>query len=161
MKTLMLVRHAKSSWEHDVDDIKRPLNSRGTEDAPLVANDFKTFGFQPDAIYSSPATRALTTCKLFMDHMHLSKKLLEVKDELYDFGGEKVLRFIASLNDDYKNVMLFGHNPTFTSLINTLGNVRLDNLPTSGLALIEFDVDSWQAVKEGTTQMIITPKDLK
>lgn len=161
MKTLILIRHSKSSWEQGVDDIKRPLNERGFADAPLVAEAFKGHDFQPDAIYCSPAKRALTTCKLFMEALDVSEELLHIEKELYDFGGGQVRRFIKSMNDDFDKVMIFGHNHAFTTMANNLGNVHIDNLPTTGLVRIDFDADNWQDVEQGITKLVIKPKDLK
>lgn len=160
MKTLIFIRHSKSSWEQDVDDLKRPLNERGFSDAPLVAKEFKTHEFQPDAIFSSPAKRALTTCKLFMDTLNLSDELLHIEKDLYDFGGGQVRRFINTINDDLNKVMIFGHNHAFTTLVNNLGNVHIDNLPTTGMVRIDFEADSWHDVEQGETKLVIKPKDL-
>lgn len=161
MKTIVLVRHAKSSWEQNVSDLNRPLSMRGFTDANLVSKAFKSYDFHPDAIYSSPANRAATTCNIFMKNLSLPKSLLAIEEQLYDFGGNKVRQFIKSLNDDLKKIMIFGHNHAFTSLTNSLGDTHIDNLPTSGLVKIDFNVDQWQKVSVGTTKMILTPKDFK
>lgn len=161
MKTIVLVRHAKSSWEHNVSDEERPLNKRGTKDAVLVSKAFDAHGFRPDAIFSSPANRALTTCRIFMDTLGLEKDLLTIDKKLYDFGGDKVLRFIKSMDDGFSQVMIFGHNHAFTSLTNHLGDRSIDNLPTSGLVMIRFEVSNWKDVVHGKTEMILKPKDFK
>lgn len=161
MKTIVLIRHAKSSWDLDVSDLKRPLSRRGFTDAGLVSKAFKTYNFAPDAIFSSPANRAHTTCRLFMDQLDLNSELLTLDEQLYDFGGNQVRRFIKSLDDNLENVMIFGHNHAFTSLANSLGNRDIDNLPTSGLVMIKFDVDQWTLLSRGETKIILKPKDFK
>ena len=161
MKNLVLIRHAKSSWEHDVSDDQRPLEKRGIADAHLVSSEFGAQSFQPDKIFSSHANRALTTCKIFLENLEISDKLLVVSQELYDFGGRNVADFIKSLDDRLNNVMIFGHNYAFTSISNRFGSTFIDNLPTCGLVWIQFDIDSWKAVEQGTTKLIIRPKDLK
>lgn len=161
MKTLILVRHAKSSWEEDVKDLNRPLNKRGFNDANLVSKAFKSYNFHPDAIYSSPANRAFTTCGIFIENLNFSEQLVTTDQQLYDFGGDQVRRFIKALNDGLDKVMIFGHNHAFTSLTNSFGDTSIDNLPTSGLVMIEFNVDNWKQVSQGKTKMILKPKDFK
>ncbi|HXJ98507.1 MAG TPA: phosphoglycerate mutase family protein [Gelidibacter sp.] len=161
MKTIVLIRHAKSSWDENVGDIKRSLSSRGFSDANLVSKAFKTYHFYPDAVYSSPANRALTTCTIFMENLGLPTNKLFVEDVLYDFGGNQVRRFINSLDDHFDKIMIFGHNHAFTSLANSFGDVYIDNLPTSGLAMIDFDNDHWKDLSHGKTRIVLTPKDFK
>ena len=161
MKTIILVRHAKSSWEQNISDLKRPLSSRGFRDADLLSKAFQSYDFQPNAIYSSPANRAATTCSIFMENLNLPKSLLAVDKNLYDFGGDKVLTFIKSLDDDLEKIMIFGHNHAFTSLTNSLGDTYIDNLPTSGLVMINFDINQWHKINQGTTKMILTPKTVR
>ncbi len=161
MKILVLIRHSKSSWDEDVNDLKRPLSERGFTDANLVFTAFKSQNFHPDAIYSSPATRAKASSTIFMKTLNLPERLLTYEEQLYDFGGNQVLRFIKSLDDQINKVVIFGHNHAFTSLANSLGDTYIDNLPTSGLVMIEFQVDKWQDVIQGTTKLVLTPKDFK
>lgn len=161
MKTIVLTRHAKSSWEHDVIDRERPLKKRGFNDAELVSQSFKERLIIPDAVFSSPANRALTTCKIFMKNLKIEAKCLSIIEDLYDFGGQNVMEFIKSMNEDYKTVMIFGHNHAFTSICNIFGDIYIDNLPTSGLAVIDFEVDSWSQVGRGSTRFTIFPRDLK
>ncbi|WP_323788818.1 SixA phosphatase family protein [Psychroserpens sp.] len=161
MKQLVLIRHAKSSWEYDVNDDERPLNKRGFRDAELVAKSFQSASFAPDIIFSSFANRALSTCKIFMKTLNFEDKILHIKDELYDFGGENVINFITNIDDHYEKVMIFGHNHAFTSICNIFGDQFIDNLPTSGLVVIHFDVTSWQNIKKGITKLTIFPRDLK
>ena len=161
MKTIVLIRHAKSSWEQDINDLNRPLSVRGFTDANLISKAFSSYDFKPDAIYSSPANRAATTCSIFMESLNLPKSLLTIDKQLYDFGGNQVLRFIKSLDDDLKQIMIFGHNHAFTSLANSLGDRYIDNLPTAGIVMIDFKIDQWQDISVGSTKTLLTPKDFK
>ena len=161
MRQLVLIRHAKSSWKYDVTDAERPLKKRGLRDAALVSKSFKKEGFLPDIIFSSHANRALTTCKIFVKNLHLDEKMIHITEELYDFGGQNVMNFIKNIDNSYEKVMIFGHNHAFTSICNIFGDQFIDNLPTSGLVVINFDVTSWQDVKKGVTKLTIFPRDLK
>ncbi|APY07020.1 histidine phosphatase family protein [Winogradskyella sp. J14-2] len=161
MKSITLVRHGKSSWELDVSDALRPLKIRGVNDAKLVANQFVKLNELPNFIYSSSAVRAFSTCKIFLEVFNLSEDSVCVTDELYDFGGERVVNFIKRLSSNYNSVMLFGHNHAFTSIANIFGDKFIDNLPTSGLIKINFDISNWKDLKQGTTELIIIPKELR
>lgn len=161
MKNLILVRHAKSSWDHNVSDDKRPLENRGITDAQLVSLEFKDHLFKTDMVFSSPANRALTTCKIFLKNLEISDKLLIVSHKLYDFSGENVVDFIKNIDKQLNNVIIFGHNYAFTSVANRFGSLFIDNLPTCGLVWIQFEIDSWEDVEKGKTKLIIRPKDLK
>ncbi|MFD2914353.1 SixA phosphatase family protein [Psychroserpens luteus] len=161
MKTLILVRHAKSSWEFNVDDKDRPLKKRGNTDADLVSMAFVNRGLVIDKAFSSPANRALSTCKIFINNLNISNDKLVIQDDLYDFGGEQVINFLKTLDTHYQNVMIFGHNHAFTSICNIFGNTFIDNLPTSGLVVIDFDVNSWIDINKGSTRFTIFPRDLK
>lgn len=161
MKTLTLIRHAKSSWEHEIADISRPLSSRGVSDANLLSKELLKDKFYPDGIFSSPANRALTTCKIFMEILKLSPNLLTITEELYDFGGRQVASFIRDLDDVYENVLIFGHNYAFTAIANTFGDTYIDNVPTCGLVMLQFEIDSWKNIDKGHTKMFLFPKNLK
>jgi len=160
-KTLLIIRHAKSSWELDVNDKDRALNSRGVNDAHLVSKHLTNSVFYVDYVLSSPANRALHTCMIFMRNLKLNFDTLRLTDSLYDFGGDNVINTIKLLNDDYNTVMLFGHNHAFTSIANMFGDKYIDNLPTSGFVAIEFNVNSWAEISTGKTINMVFPKQLK
>ncbi len=161
MKSIVLVRHGKSSWEFDVSDAQRPLKQRGINDAQLVANEFIKSNEIPVKIFSSPANRALSTCKIFMKVFNLTENSILIEDDLYDFGGESVLRFIKNLPNQHNHIMIFGHNYAFTSIANIFGDKFIENLPTSGLVKLKFDISNWRDLKKGYTELMITPKALK
>lgn len=161
MKTIILIRHGKSSWKHNVSDRERPLNTRGKEDVQRVAKHLISKSEIPKSIFSSPAKRAYTTCKIFSEILKTSKNQITLVDDLYDFDGENVIKFIKNLNNDCDSIMIFGHNHAFTSISNIFGNKFIDNLPTSGLVKLNFDINDWKDLNKGTTEFIIIPKELK
>ena len=161
MKTIVLVRHGKSSWNEQVTDRERPLKIRGVNDAKHVANQFFNQSNVPKAIFSSPANRALSTCKIFTNSLNISEESIIIVEDLYDFGGQNVINFIKNLPNELDDVMIFGHNHAFTSISNIFGDTFIDNLPTSGLVKLNFEIDDWQDLKKGTTEFIIIPKELK
>ncbi|SHH51029.1 SixA phosphatase family protein [Winogradskyella jejuensis] len=160
-KILIIVRHAKSSWEHNVSDVERPLKTRGVRDASLIAKEFKSKNYSIDAVYSSPANRALSTCNIFKDILGWSPDLIENDEELYDFSGEQVINFIKNIDNQLETVVIFGHNHALTSIINLMGDKYIDNLPTSGLVVLKFDIDSWKYAKYGQTELIMFPRDYR
>ncbi|MBU2945224.1 SixA phosphatase family protein [Zobellia uliginosa] len=161
MKTLIMVRHGKSSWDYSVSDRDRPLQERGVNDALLVSSEFNSQAQNIAAVFSSPANRALHTCMIFSRQLNIPLSSVEIKDELYDFSGESVFEFISNLDDSLDSVMIFGHNHAFTHVANSLGNTYIDNVSTSGLVHLKFNVDNWSLVKKGITEQTIFPKDLR
>lgn len=161
MKTVILVRHGKSSWEYGVSDQDRPLKERGITDAHLVSDEFKRLSENIDSAYSSPANRALHTCMIFLRNFSYPLKNLEISDELYDFSGEAVMSFIKQLDDNLNKVVIFGHNYALTNIVNQWGNMYIDNVPTSALVQIRFDITSWQTINSGITEHILIPKQLR
>lgn len=161
MKNLVIIRHAKSSWNHNVSDLLRPLASRGKNDIKLIGDFFNSFSLTPNIIFSSPARRAHDTAIIFNSRLSDCHISIEIKPELYDFEGRQVINFIRSLSNNYNFVIIFGHNHAFTSISNIFGSKVIDNLPTAGLVHIEFDVDNWNDIKKGTTKHILFPKELR
>lgn len=162
MKTIYLHRHAKSSWDHDdLTDFERPLNERGMRDAPAMGRRLKESGDRIDAILSSPAERAFTTARAVGAALDFSEKdILQIRS-LYLPSVENILEVINTLNEDWDSVILFGHNPGFTDAVGYFTDEHLDNMPTAGVAKIEFPFDSWKLVSAGTGRLISinTPKN--
>ncbi|WP_378175044.1 histidine phosphatase family protein [Aquimarina sp. SS2-1] len=161
MKTLYLIRHAKSSWEFDLDDHKRPLNKRGLRDADLIGKQLKTLVKSIDMVLSSDAERAKTTAKIIFDHLELPDSIFSLEPTLYDFSGHQVVDVIKNCNDNIKNLMIFGHNHAFTSIANLYGDKVIDNLPTAGVVGIQFDVKSWKEIEVGKNVLTLFPKELR
>ena len=144
MKTVYFIRHAKSSWENSsLRDIERPLSSRGLRDAPFMAKMLKSKNVQPDLIISSPANRALTTAKFFAEELNLGSSKIDIKSSIYEAYPEDVLQVIKKVNNNANTIMVFGHNPTFTSLVNRFTEDYIPNIPTCGIVKIDADIDSW------------------
>ena len=161
MKTLYLVRHAKSSWEHDVIDHERPLNNRGFKDADLVSSHLKDTLVLPDLIMSSDAMRAKTTAMIFVKNLGINEDDIVLKQQLYDFSGRDLIEVISKCDDDVRTLMVFGHNHAMTAFVNTYGDEYTGNVTTSGFTHIEIDIDSWKDLKPGKTIQTLYPKQLK
>ncbi|OAB78963.1 SixA phosphatase family protein [Cochleicola gelatinilyticus] len=161
MKTLYMVRHAKSSWKHDVGDHQRPLKGRGKRDGKLVSQYVAKNFEPPQKIVSSDANRALSTAHYFKDALNISEADFSTNSALYDFSGQQVMQIVKSLEDQQDRIMIVGHNHAFTSIANMLGNKYIDNVPTCGFVMIEFPVDSWKDITTGKTVKTVFPRDLK
>lgn len=156
-----MVRHAKSSWKHDVIDHKRPLKGRGRRDGQLVSTYLSKKLEPPQKIISSDATRALSTARYFQEAMDISDVDFTTDHSLYDFSGHNVMDIIKNLDDSYDRIMIVGHNHAFTSIANMLGNTYIDNVPTCGFVQLAFNVERWSDITTGETVMTVFPKDLK
>ncbi|MEG9326308.1 histidine phosphatase family protein [Salinimicrobium catena] len=161
MKRLILVRHGKSSWKENLPDDQRPLKKRGFKDADLVTKAYVATRDEPLILWSSYAVRALTTAKIFKDKLNISDGDFHVKKELYTFNGSQLLKTIQTCDDSVENLMVFGHNPAMTSVVNHLGDQEFDNIPTTGLTVLEFETDSWKNLKDGKTILYLFPKNLR
>lgn len=161
MKTLYMVRHAKSSWEFDVIDHKRPLKKRGVVDAGLVSNYVSEHFEVPELIITSDAIRALSTAQFFKEAYQLPDEKFTITHDLYDFSGHKVMETIKGLDDSLERVMIVGHNHAFTSIVNMLGSKYIDNVPTSGFVYIEFSESHWKDITPGNTKKTVFPRHLK
>jgi phosphohistidine phosphatase len=160
MKRLILVRHAKSSWEHNVSDHERPLSTRGFKDANNVSNQLID-QLHPDLVLSSDALRAKTTAEIFVSNLNISLEIFNLDHNLYDFSGNNLLRVIKSTTNAINELLVFGHNNAITSLANSYGNRYIENVPTCGVVVMEFETESWTEIKTGRTTKTFFPRDLK
>ncbi len=164
MRELFLVRHAKSSWDDPtLSDFDRPLNQRGKSDAPMMGEYLAKLGIKFDLIVSSPAKRAKKTAKILAQSLGYDTSKIEYIDSIYEASPQTLLYIICQLPKEAKRVMLVGHNPSLTMLANMLDDVAIDNIPTTGVVGITFDVNSWsEACKtKGHMVMFEYPKKLK
>lgn len=152
MKTWLMMRHGKSSWESNVDDLDRPLNNRGIDDAHRMGLFLASENLSFDAAYSSPAIRAAHTALIVAKELALPLYKLHFSKMLYDFNGDQVLEFIRCLSDDQDTVITFGHNYACTSLSQSLGGVADKNIPTAAAVLFRFDVSLWSSITTGTAK---------
>jgi phosphohistidine phosphatase len=149
VKTLILIRHAKSSWDDPgLSDFERPLNERGKKDAPAMAERLYERGIKIDAFVTSPARRARKTAEQFAKTYKKEKDDLVLKTELYLAGDEAFNNVIEKLNDDIDCVAVFSHNPGITDFANSLTDVRTDNIPTCGIFAVSIDAKKWSKFKE-------------
>ena len=147
MKTLVLVRHAKSSWKNPrLDDHHRPLNKRGKKAAPEMARRMKKRGLRPDAIVSSDARRAMDRATAMTAVLGLPVAVIQPASDLYGASSEKIVAVIRRFPDDWQQVMVVGHNPGFTELANLFYPDRITNVPTAGVVELTFDVASWRDI---------------
>jgi phosphohistidine phosphatase len=145
MKSILLVRHAKSSWEAaDTSDFDRSLNDRGKKDAPAMAKRLLARNATIDAFVSSPAKRAKKTAELFAAEMHTDRKDILFIDELYLAAPPAFFAAIASMDDKLRNLALFSHNPGITDFVNMLTTVHTDNMPTCGVFAVKANIISWK-----------------
>jgi phosphohistidine phosphatase len=155
MKTLIVVRHAKSSWDDpELSDFKRPLNDRGEHDASRMARRLKEKDLSVDAVVSSPAVRALMTCHVFADVLKFPKDQVQEIRELYHAGDEIILDVVKKLGDHMKVAMLFGHNPGLTDFVNNLLDEEIDNVPTTGIVCCNLKIGKWSDARWGCGEMV-------
>lgn len=161
MKTLLLVRHAKSSWsDADISDINRPLKRSGVKDAIEVSKKLKTLKCSPDILITSPAVRAITTALIFARTLKYQYNRIVINEMVYDFSKDALLPLLRNIDDKYNVIMLVGHDPAFTNLLNDLTGKILDKIPTSSVAKISFSVKHWNKIihKSGKLVFIKSPK---
>ncbi|PWW82535.1 phosphohistidine phosphatase [Prosthecochloris marina] len=145
MKTLYLVRHAKSSWDNaNLADFDRPLNKRGQKAAPFMAKLMSENNVQVDRIISSQANRALTTAETFCEVLGYPPEKIEQRIEIYEGGINQMLQIVREIPDSCSSAMLFGHNPTMTSFANFISGEHLENIVTCGVVRIDLKTDFWQ-----------------
>ncbi len=161
MKNLILIRHAKSSWDSPSTDKKRPLANRGVEDAHLVSSHIAKFLPKKSIIWSSTAKRAKDTATIFLQNMTYPLESIIFKEELYTFDVNELAKIIKNCNNSYDCVIVFGHNEAITDFVNKFGDIFIDNVSTSGFVSIDFDTDSWQEINKGHTKKVVFPRDLK
>jgi phosphohistidine phosphatase len=144
MKTLILVRHAKSSWgEPGVTDAERTLNERGKKDAPEMAKRLKKKDLKIDLLVSSPAKRARKTAKYFAEELKIDKDDFIIEEDLYGAEITDFRKVVEGLKDKYDTVAFFSHNPGITDYANMLTNVSIDTMPTSSIFAVQSNVESW------------------
>jgi len=157
MKKLYLVRHAKSSWDNiETDDFVRPLNERGEKDAPHMAKQLKHRDVVPGRMITSPANRAISTCRAFARVLDFENKKIISEPKLYHASPDMILKVLSSLPEHKSKedvVLLFGHNPGITEFANELFNVSIDNIPTCGVAEATLDIDRWKDISFGCGKM--------
>jgi phosphohistidine phosphatase len=159
MKTLYLVRHAKSNWDNtELSDFDRPLNDRGKKDAPRMGKRLREKKVTPNIMLSSPAERALTTCKEIANVLDFPKGKIKTDKRLYHADEDQILKVLSELKDAARDseevVMIFGHNPGLTEFANSLLNESLMNIPTCGVVHATLNIEHWRDIHFGCGQML-------
>ena len=155
MKTLFLVRHAKSSRDDpSLPDRDRPLDDRGKQDGPKMGKRLAKRDVKPDLLLSSPALRALTTARLIAEEIGYKLKDIVVDDRLYASDVDDLLAVIRALDRNFNRVMLFGHNPEFTDLAQRLSSEIIE-MPTCAIVEFNFDTKAWSDVGERKPAKVI------
>lgn len=145
MKKILLVRHAKSSWDDMTQrDFDRPLNDSGHKDAPKMARRLIKNDVKIDAFISSPAVRALTTAEYFAEAFGIKKKYVIQEPSLYHPTKEVFFDIISKTDDRYKTVAVFSHNPGITEFADQLCDTRIDDMPTCAVFAVKADIQSWK-----------------
>ena len=160
-KIVYLVRHAKSSWkDSSLTDRERPLNKRGRRGAPDMGQRMLRQDHAPDFIISSPANRAFSTAKLIAKQLDFDREKIMTNENLYFSGSDGMLKVLAGVDDQFRKVMMVGHNPVMTNLMNILSDSYSANMPTCAIAVIGLDITSWSEVylADGTLLAYDYPK---
>jgi phosphohistidine phosphatase len=161
MKTLLLLRHAKSSWkDSELRDFDRPLNRRGLNTAPVMGKYISKRKLIPDLIISSPAVRARMTAALAMEGGELQSEL-RYDERIYEADMETLLKVVSQIDETAETVLLVGHNPGMQELLRALTGEEHE-FPTATLAQISLKLDKWSSVQpmSGRLKLLITPKSL-
>ena len=156
MKTLTIVRHAKSSWDdRSLSDRERPLNRRGERDAPTMGQRLADAGIRPSLITSSPATRAWTTARITAEQLSYPAEFLQRENDLYLASLSDLLDVVAAQDDGFQSLMIVAHYPGLTDLANFLCPGLTNNLPTAGVVSVNIDQDNWKLHDQPETELIL------
>ena len=156
MKTILVIRHAKSSWANMGEaDMDRSLNERGKKDAPEMAEKLRSKNIAIDAFISSPAKRAKKTCEAFCNVYKEAKIKIIYIDKLYHASQPGFYEVIENIDSTYNNVAIFSHNPGITDFVNTLcEGVKIDNMPTCAVFSVEADIKNWKDFGTGKKKFL-------
>ena len=155
MKQLLIIRHAKSSWDINIlNDFDRTLNERGHSDAPKMANRLLAKNINIDAFISSPAKRAFTTASYFAKAYNKTEEDIIQIEELYHASVNVFYNVVENIDDKFNTVAIFSHNPGITDFLNELTNTRIDDMPTCGIFAINIDAKNWTNFKKATKQFL-------
>ena len=159
MKELILLRHAKSSWDYAVSDRNRPLTEKGMKRITNMATASSSLLKKQEIIFSSPANRAMHTATLLIHTLGIAFEKLNIKEELYTFDISNLLQFIHSIDNEFDKVICVGHNPAFSSAVSYLSDRIIGNLPTAAWAHIVFEQSEWSQVNAGSCNLGL-PKEI-
>ena len=155
MKTVYLIRHAKSSWSNpSLTDFERPLNERGHNDVAMMAEKLSNKIGSIDCLRSSTAVRAEATTKVITGPLGVDVNEITYDEKLYHASSNKLLKTIASTSKQHNSVAIVAHNPGLTELANQFANVTIDNVPTTGVLAVNFEIDNWEDIFETKGKLV-------
>jgi phosphohistidine phosphatase len=146
MKKITFLRHSKSSWDYNLDDIDRPLNNSGVVKIKKVAESSKAQFVKSDIIFSSSATRAIHTSLILTRSLSINSNRISICEDLYTFEFNEVVNFINKIENKYSEVVLVGHNPAYTEISNYFSENKILNLPTARWFSMKFDSNLWSDI---------------
>jgi phosphohistidine phosphatase len=156
LKTLTILRHAKSSWsDTSLSDAKRPLNRRGKHDAPMMGERMRAHGIRPSLIVSSPATRAWSTAKIIAEAINYPREFLQKEKSLYLAPLGVILDVVMAQDSGFNNLMIVGHNPGLTDFVDFLVPGLTNNLPTAGVVSVEIEQDDWSLYERPAAKLLV------
>ena len=162
MKTLYIVRHAKSSWEYEgIKDIDRPLKQRGINDAYLISNVLNKKIATPDVFISSCANRALHTAMIFSYSFNYPLANLKLSKSLYNFSDGYLIKTVKALDDSFDSAIIFSHDHGISDFVNKFGSIQVEHVPTCGVIGLKFESSHWKNIKNGKTIITEFPKHYK
>ncbi len=161
MKTLYILRHAKSDWNNaDLSDFERPLNERGRKTAPAMGKLMKEKSFIPQTIISSPAVRAAQTAELIKQNAEIEGEI-NFDSRVYEAHPQTLLDIVSEIDDAHDSALIVGHNPGFENLVRILTD-KIEPMPTAALAIVDLDINHWNQTSSaiGTLRDLLRPKEL-
>lgn len=161
MKTLYILRHAKSDWSNAaLSDFERPLNERGRKAAPLMGKAMKKRNFKPQTIVSSPAVRARQTAEAVKAAAQIESEI-KFDSRIYEAHPQTLLEVVSEIDDANDSALIVGHNPGFENLVRILTD-KIEPLPTAALAVVNLEIDSWNQIfsPAGTLRDLLRPKEI-
>ena len=162
MKTLYIVRHAKSSWEYlGIEDIDRPLKKRGIKDAHLMSKFLAKQIERPDVFVSSSANRALHTAVIFCENFEFPLANLQIKRQLYSFSDGYLVKTVKAFDDGFNSAIVFSHDHGINTFVNKFGSKPISHVSTCGIIGIQFEDKHWKNIKKGKTFLVEYPKNHK
>ncbi len=161
MKTIIIVRHAKSSWEFPVLDKERNLTQKGIENCSKIAKKAVSYLPKDCTIWSSSATRTSQTAMIFCENLGINSNKIIFKEILYTFDAKVLENAIKLCDNIIDNLLIFGHNEAVTDFVNKFGDKLILNVPTSGLVIIKFEENNWLKIRKGKTIKTLFPKDIE
>lgn len=161
MLTITLMRHAKSSWDYPhLSDLERPLNKRGLKDAAFMASLFASLRWQDSRVLVSPSRRTLDTLNFFIQASVIRKECTKIADSVYEASSGDLLELLSKQNSEHRSILVVGHNPALTNLLNLLSGLNISNLPTCGVVSLSANGGQWSDIQNYSFKLLLllTPK---